>query len=427
MVMKVKNLIIGAGFAGLTAGYYADDALIIEASPYLGGLLRGFKSPSGDYTFDVGGHVYTTKDAELSFLLKNADAKFFGERKAYFDYKHKYGYPIQYDDNVGIPIFTSEKDGVSKNLERLLIKEFGHEFYESILRPFNKRVWSTEPDKMDIDWIVGRVPLMQNKSRNWGPNGSFYYAKGEDILEAVLERCASFDVRVFTNTWATIFDYEAKRVYVNCEAPAVYKGWIEYENLFDTTGKVLESKVKLPHNNILTVGIGLKRRIKEDFHWWYNGTDNQSPVHRITLLSRYHDGMAPKGSDSLLIEMPQKAITSQPTIETSSNKAMGASIVALLRAANFDLISPEDVTEVMSIYSKGYPIPVVGHRAKVAYARKQFMEKNVYLIGRWGAHGYYNLDHIMKDVGAANLASMGAGDNEDYFWANYYYEEKRRF
>jgi protoporphyrinogen oxidase len=166
----------------------------------------------------------------------------------------------------------------------------------------------------------------------------------------------------------------------------------------------------------LSIGIGLNRPLGDDFHWWYNGVDNDSPIHRVTLLSRYNDKMAPKGTDSLLIEIPEPIETPFDLQQTH--------ILDLLKEAKFPHhIEDRDVETIAVLRTKGYPIPSIGHRAKVAWARDKLVDVGVYLAGRWGAHEYLNLDHIIKGAESVAQAIM-FGPSDDYYWSNWYYNEK---
>ena len=67
--MSKKVVIIGAGPAGLTAGYellkqYNDyDVLILEAEAQVGGIARTIKGK--DLNFDIGGHRYFTNNPKV--------------------------------------------------------------------------------------------------------------------------------------------------------------------------------------------------------------------------------------------------------------------------------------------------------------------------------------------------------------------------
>ena len=73
MILKVENLIIGAGPAGLTAGYLLlknktlGNIEIIEADEkYVGGISRT-ENKKG-YRFDIGGHRFFSKSKTINKL-----------------------------------------------------------------------------------------------------------------------------------------------------------------------------------------------------------------------------------------------------------------------------------------------------------------------------------------------------------------------
>src|SRR6476660_4741606 len=69
--MKTRVAIIGAGPAGLTAGYLlskeAMDVVVLEADPrYVGGISRTVTYKG--YHFDIGGHRFFSKSSEVEKL-----------------------------------------------------------------------------------------------------------------------------------------------------------------------------------------------------------------------------------------------------------------------------------------------------------------------------------------------------------------------
>jgi hypothetical protein len=268
---------------------------------------------------------------------------------------------------------------------------------------------------MSADWVMGRVALMKEKEQKWGANSSFYYAKGKAIMDVMANRAIGNGAGLITST-SIIGDIASSEPHVFCVfADGQGAREVAYENLIDTSGMALnELGANLPYNNVLSIGVGLNKTINDDFHWWYNGI-NDVPIHRITLLSRYHDGMAPSGCDSLLIEIPEKEITVYPQT---------GMITAFLNDSGFPhRIEEKDIATVSILGSKGYPIPVLGHRHTVKAARMALAKRNIYLAGRWGAHGYYNLEHIIAEAKSVADAIL-TGNTADYFGANYYYKER---
>ena len=99
--MKPKVVIIGAGPAGLTAGYLLSkndaDVLVLEADPvYVGGISRTVRWRG--YRFDIGGHRFFSKNAEIEALWREILPDDFIEverlSRIYYDGKF-FDYPLK--------------------------------------------------------------------------------------------------------------------------------------------------------------------------------------------------------------------------------------------------------------------------------------------------------------------------------------------
>src|SRR2546430_11739149 len=99
--MKTKVAIIGAGPAGLTAGYIlskeAVDVVVLEADPvYVGGISRTVTYK--DFHFDIGGHRFFSKSKAVEDLWTEIlpDDMLVPARSSRIFYGGKiYSYPIQ--------------------------------------------------------------------------------------------------------------------------------------------------------------------------------------------------------------------------------------------------------------------------------------------------------------------------------------------
>lgn len=419
--MHIDTLIIGGGAAGLYAASLFRGAAILEESDEMLGLLNSITGLNADFLYDIGGHVYTTKDSTLNALFLNADKTIFNERRAYFDFQKRVPYPLQYNlsEYYGVEPHVSNEVDSKPSLAHFLEHNFGPEVFTRFLEPFNSRVWSTPPHKMACDWVQGRVALMKDKSASWGSNSSFMYVPAFEILKTLYASAINNGSKVLTGMHVTAIDAKNKRVYVN---GTVFHGWITYNLLIDTSGFALKAinDFTLPINYVTTIGVGLNTILDDDFHWWYNGVNNESPIHRITLLSRYHPVLAPEGCDSLLIEIPKMIAT-----KTAPAVASNEYVRNILESAHFPhTILDSDILDATVFTTKGYPIPILGHREIVAHSRMKGLQNDILMVGRWGAHGYYNLDHILADVQSAFDAYMHPNtEAEDaYYSAKFYYK-----
>ena len=100
-LMHVETLIIGAGPAGLTTGYEltkaGHSALIVERDPdYVGGISRTVVYKG--YRFDIGGHRFFSKSAEIEALWTElmGDELLERPRSSRIFYKRKlFDYPLR--------------------------------------------------------------------------------------------------------------------------------------------------------------------------------------------------------------------------------------------------------------------------------------------------------------------------------------------
>jgi protoporphyrinogen oxidase len=414
-VNRVKNLIVGGGFTGLELASRMPGSLII--TPEIGGLIGSVKQAG--FTFDYGGHVYTTTDPRIDAIMQSSGATKVDDRLAFF--VKRWGgdfewipYPVQErPDLLGLSI-VPEPEVVPANLESFMIKTFGHDFYEKFMHPFNRRVWTTEPRDMDFDWIDGRVELPSERSeKKWGMNSQFYYAPGDEIIATMERRLANTNIEIGNVISANV----PAHTLAYASATREHSQEVKYDRLFVTTKMFSDTLGAhgMVSNYVLCVGVGLKRRLEHPFHWIY--PDFYSRIHRVTLLSRYHPSMAPKGQDSLLLEIPMGSI------ETISNvfSFEPDSIADALNNIGLDEIDEKDIATVWWSYGMGYPIQTVGVRNVVADLKLELLEDQVMLCGRWGSHGYFNLQHLLQDVDAT-MSVLDGDDPDNYLHSRFYYK-----
>ncbi len=95
-----RNIVIGAGPAGLTAAYelgrLGTDVTVLEASTGMGGLSRTVSHR--DYCFDIGGHRFFSKSPEINDLWQEVLNEAFLERPrlSRIHYRqHFFDYPLR--------------------------------------------------------------------------------------------------------------------------------------------------------------------------------------------------------------------------------------------------------------------------------------------------------------------------------------------
>lgn len=172
----VEVAIIGAGPAGLTAGYLLTKAgysvAIIEKDPrYVGGISRTVEHEG--YRFDIGGHRFFSKSQAVVNLWNEILPDDFIQRprmsRIYYEGKF-YSYPLRAFEalrNLGLWRSTlcmasfaraqlfPRKD--VRSFEDWTINQFGQKLYATFFKTYTEKVWGMPCDEMNADWAAQRI------------------------------------------------------------------------------------------------------------------------------------------------------------------------------------------------------------------------------------------------------------------------------
>ena len=175
--LKVDVAIIGAGPAGLTAGYLLTKqgksvAIIEKDETYVGGISRTVEHEG--YRFDIGGHRFFSKSAAVVDLwneILGEDDFIQRPRMSRIYYEGKfYSYPLRAFEalwNLGILRSTvcmasylqyklfPKKD--VKSFEDWTTNQFGHKLYSIFFKTYTEKVWGMPCDEMSADWAAQRI------------------------------------------------------------------------------------------------------------------------------------------------------------------------------------------------------------------------------------------------------------------------------
>ena len=204
--MKQKIIIIGAGPAGLTAGYYLlknsnkYEVIIIEKDKQVGGISKTINYNGN--RMDLGGHRFFTKDDKINKIwqeilpiqgkesyddLKLSTIKPFSKKgpnpekndkvflirnrvsRIYYNKKF-FSYPVNLSFNTikNLGIIKTFQSGLSylksmiikkeeSNLENFYINKFGKKLYEIFFKGYTEKLWGRSPNNIDSSWGKQRV------------------------------------------------------------------------------------------------------------------------------------------------------------------------------------------------------------------------------------------------------------------------------
>src|SRR5882762_2682911 len=168
--------IIGAGPAGLTAGYLLSKdnvpVTILEADPdYVGGIARTAKYKG--YHFDIGGHRFFSKSKEVEDLWTELLPNDLLERprSSRIFYRGKFfAYPLRAADALlKLGVVESALCVLSylkarlfpvrepKNVEDWVSNQFGRRLFGIFFRTYTEKVWGMSCKDISADWAAQRI------------------------------------------------------------------------------------------------------------------------------------------------------------------------------------------------------------------------------------------------------------------------------
>lgn len=402
MIPWYDVIVIGSGITGVaTASALArTGAKVACIGPNRGGLIRSHHI--NNFSFDYGVHVYDGRDPVFHDILTRAGAEWHKRHAFYIkDWEHEMPmwvpYPVQdFAHMLGTYDFA-DRFSVQNPLtfRAHLLNEYGPKFYDDVLRPFNRRVWSTDPTVMDVDWIRNRVPSRSDTPRpNWGPNATYAYAPGEDIISAIVDG-ASVE---FITSMVRRVDHDDMTLQITNEDDEIKT--LRYGHLVSTLPIPKFSSllgIDAPHGvfgnlrmNIVSVlGVSARKSIYTDgldFSWAY--LDVKERAHRISMVSRQHAKTKADDYETFVVEVPHHH-DDAPNRKVFDDGA---------RLCSHYLGPPlSDCRQEWLGHEAGYPVPLLGTR-RLVIDWKRSLPSRVYSVGRWGSHAYFNADACVREA-----------------------------
>jgi protoporphyrinogen oxidase len=169
------TLVLGAGPAGLTAGYLLAKlglpVLVVEAEEQVGGLAKTVVRDG--YRFDLGGHRFFTKSPEVEslwlevlgeeLLLRPRLSRIYWNGK-FLDYPlsprdvvRKLG-PVELARVLGsYAAALPRRRGNEDSLEEWVSNRFGRRLFELFFRTYTEKVWGVPASEIRAEWAAQRI------------------------------------------------------------------------------------------------------------------------------------------------------------------------------------------------------------------------------------------------------------------------------
>src|SRR5881409_3573231 len=445
--MKTKVAIIGAGPAGLTAGYLlskeAVDVVVLEADPvYVGGISRTVTYKS--FHFDIGGHRFFSKSKSVEDLwteiLPNDMLVRPRSSRIFYDGKF-FSYPLKpFEALLKLGIFRSALCVLSwmkarlfpvrdpRNFEDWVSNQFGKRLFNTFFKSYTEKVWGMCCKEISADWAAQRIKglslgsAIKNALIPQHYNGdrtkviktlinSFRYPRrGPGMMwEACAEKMKALGGRLemgctvsrcshdeTSGNWTVAYKDRQGDLQA-IEAEHVISSAPMRELLCGLSPTVSErarhAAESLKYRDFLTVMLILKDRRMFDDNWIYIH-DPSVKVGRVQNFRSWSPEMVPD-SDKVCYGLEYFCFEHDGLWDSSDTDLIELAKRELIQiglAKEGDLVDGCVVRQ-----KKAYPVYDDDYARHVTTIRQELESRypNLHLVGRNGMHKYNNQDHAM--------------------------------
>jgi len=282
-----NNIIIGSGLSvlGFLEKNNSKNFLIYEKNNYVGGHAKSHNI--NNYYFDEGAHISHSKNNQFyELILKNKDSSLNKFQSLILNFKNskKIGYPIQLNlkdlkisERLSIlgEIISKKKNYEPNNYYDWLLLNYGQLLTENYYQPYTKKYWRTDPKKMDINWVKGRLVqkniyktlyslFFQNKKSNLVYD-QFRYPKEGGFFELFKSQYKNKDIKL--NSKVTKINLKKKSIIINNRDEIFFDNLIssiplvDYKNLIpELDPKIITDLDDFKFTSLITYNFKIKKK-----------------------------------------------------------------------------------------------------------------------------------------------------------------------
>jgi len=421
-----KIVVVGAGVAGLTAGYLLSQkgyrVVVIEKEDRVGGLARSFYYDG--FIFDIGPHRFHTEDKEVLEFIKNI----LGEEKIILPrssgvwmFGEYHDWPLNWKVIFKLPLpiilktvvdlfFKKPQEGSS--FENYIMSKYGKTLYDIFFKPYTEKFLKLSPENVHQNWAeagIDRAVIDKNvKMGNLG----------EVIKTALIPKPvetnflypANGGIDMFSKRLAEGIEKNGGEVILNtvvdgieCEGSKIkdiyYRGKCLHPKLIIWTAPLttLSNLLKMSPSDmrylsIVLYNIEVHGVSTTKYQWCYYG-QNDTTINRISVPALFSDRAAPQGYTGICAEvtcMEGDEVWERPDslIECVINDLLKVRLIK----------DKKDVVRVhMEKILNTYPVYDIEYPARLERTMERLaLFKELRLLGRTGTFWYNNMDHSIR-------------------------------
>ncbi|MDO8725116.1 MAG: FAD-dependent oxidoreductase [Candidatus Methanoperedens sp.] len=449
--MKENVVILGAGIAGLSAGYRLSEAsiplTIIEKESIIGGMSSCFKYK--DYTLDYGPHKIFTRMDDIMEKIRNLIGKdlLTVPKKSRIRLSGKYyNFPVGVKELLtGMP-FTGLSCGMGYMLaamkamiiksnddsyEEYIINRFGKGTFNLVFKPYAEKIWG-HPGELSASLAKSRVAIPSiaelvirmvsgNSNKPAISADVFYYPKNGviEISEKLAEKIEAKNKSILNKTVPVQIDTQSNMVTVRNETGQTS---VKYSSIISTIpidelinllkpkapDTVILASKSLKHRNLVLIYMVIKQpRLFEDSFIFY--PEEKYIFNRLSEQKGFSEFMISGNKTVLCVE-----ITCAENDEkwNASDEVLFKKAIEGLK--DVEIIGPD--TEIEEYFVKrltnAYPVYAINYQQNLEVIL-DFLDSlgNIYVVGRQGIFNYCGMADAM-DMGftaAEQIISEGNG------------------
>lgn len=402
-------VILGAGIAGLSAGYffqkYGVRAVILEKSETYGGLARSFRW--NNFWCDFAAHRFFTHNHLALKQVQSLVPLLHHQRRSQIYLNGSWmrdpidivdlAYHLPFRDTLRLlsSYLARDRNKPEDSFKNFVLKHYGQQFYEIFFRSYTERLFSIPGDQIAVEWARRKVrlasPIDRFKSATKTKFNSFYYptrggygAIANALFEQVRDQvhfCAKV-TKLQTDSDGKVIavEYEQNKILHKIEADIVISTLP-----LTTTSRLLGIDSSLEYQKVDAVYLLINKPQMTHNHWLYF-MDTESVINRLVEFKH----MSPYDTDPVTTVVCAE-------VTRSIDNPVEASIQNLI---NTKLIKQEDVLDSLVIHEPfAYPRYTRGYTSTVKSLEKQInRHKNVFLLGRAAQFEHHEVDDIIGEA-----------------------------
>lgn len=445
--LAVDVAIVGAGPAGLTAGYLLTKAgktvaIIEKDATYVGGISRTVEHEG--YRFDIGGHRFFSKSQQVVDLWNEILPDDFIQRprmsRIYYEGKF-YSYPLRAFEalwNLGVlrsaacmaSFVWSQLFPVKdvKSFEDWTSNQFGKRLYSIFFKTYTEKVWGMPCNEMSADWAAQRIKglslwgavtdgLKRSLGLNRTPNDgqevktlleTFRYprlgpgmmwdaardkilasGRGQVLMGHGLKQLAADG----NGGWRLLADGPNGEVVITAVHAISSAPMRELAARLHPLPNTALNAGELKYRDFLTVALKIRSDDLFPDNWIYIH-DSKVQVGRVQNFRSWSPEMVP--DPAVACVGLEYFCFEGDGLWASSDKDLVA--LATREMETLGLLDPADVIGGTVVrQEKAYPVYDEDYATNVAAMRHELEAKHptLHLVGRNGMHRYNNQDHAM--------------------------------